>query len=87
MLGIETEFGKHISDLCKSYMAGTQTCVQHQGQAIAPSIDLDIFPSVSDLTRRFAKLRPKALSEANLGGKLYRICIDIFARIYHQITT
>ena len=81
MHGVEKEFGKQISDLRKSQLAVTQTSVQYQGQAIATTIDPDIFPSVSDPARRFAKPRPKALSEANLGGELYRICPDIFADI------
>ena len=68
MYGAEREFGKHISKLRESYQAGTQTCAMHMGEAIATSIDPDIFPSISDLSRRFAKLKPKALSEANLGG-------------------
>ena len=70
MHGVERKIGEHISNLRRSHMAGTQTCVKHMGQAIAPSIDPDLFLSVSDLSRRFAKLRPKALSEANLGGEL-----------------
>ena len=76
-----------MSDLRNSQLAGTQTSVVHMGEAVATSIDPDIFPSLSELAQRFAKLRPKARSEANLGGELYRICPDIFAQIYHPIAT
>eukprot|EP00973_Karenia_brevis_P093539 12417799-Karenia_brevis.AAC.1 len=43
--------------------------------------------SHADLSRRFAKLKPKGLGESCLGGELYAVCPDVFAHIYHPIST
>ncbi len=44
-------------------------------------------PSISQLTRRYACLRPKALGENRVGSELFRLCPDVFARLYHPLST
>eukprot|EP00973_Karenia_brevis_P074937 10413655-Karenia_brevis.AAC.1 len=50
-------------------------------------VDPSVFMSVSDLSRRFAKLKPKGIGENRLGGELYSVCPQTFARLYHPLAT
>ena len=57
------------------------------GNPIACPIDPSIFPSISQLTTKFAKLKLKSLREGKLGGELLAKCPQLVVRIYHPIVT
>ena len=50
-------------------------------------LDPSVFPSISQFTTKFAKLKFKSLGEGKLGGELLAKCPQLVARIYHPIVT
>ena len=50
-------------------------------------IEPSIFPSISQLTTKFAKLKLKSLGEGRLGGELLAKFPQQIAKIYHPIVT
>eukprot|EP00973_Karenia_brevis_P021856 3004853-Karenia_brevis.AAC.1 len=51
------------------------------------SIDNHAFVSHADLSRHFAKLKPKGVGENRIGGELYAVNPDFMSKIYHPLAT
>ena len=77
--GKVTTLADHINDHRAGFADGSHMSTSLSASAVATHPDL--IPSISELTIRMAKMRPKGLGESNLGGELFAAAPHQLARI------
>eukprot|EP00973_Karenia_brevis_P046063 6380325-Karenia_brevis.AAC.1 len=78
-------YSSHVDRYRSSYQQGllaASVCGRHECR-----VDPSLFVSQTQLTSKFAHMKPKGLGENRLGGELFKVHPQLFSSIYHPIVT